>query len=344
MRCGLLINSSCVSRTVGPLGQSLMRRQIVFVLTALWVSVALSYLPGRDAIARTALGVPSGFHEGIYAQGLTNPTALAVGPDRRVYVAEQAGTIVAIGAGGSTVIASGFATILGLAWYRHELYVSSTGQVAVLVPSSGYRTFAARVIVSGLPTGKHQNDGVAFEGGWMYVGVGSTCNACRESDPRSATIMRFRPDGSRAQIFARGLRNPYGLAFRPATGLLYATDNGRDDHGNSVPDELNLMRQGGNYGWPDCWGRGGGTRCQGTIAPVALFEPHASADGIVFYAGATYPRRYRGDAFVAEWGDDVTSLGTGHIVKDVHFSGSGVRVTTFATGFVHPVAVAVAPD
>jgi glucose/arabinose dehydrogenase len=47
---------------------------------------------------------------------------------------------------------------------------------------------------------------------------------------------------------------------------------------------------------------------------------------------------------VAEWGDDVTSLGTGHRVKDVHFAGKRVTVSDFATGLSHPVAVAVAPD
>jgi glucose/arabinose dehydrogenase len=156
--------------------------------------------------------------------------------------------------------------------------------------------------------------------------------------------MRFHLNGSHAEIYARGLRNPYGLAFQPATGALYATDNGRDDHDDQVPDELNRIVRGGNYGFPDCWGRGGGTHCKGTIAAVALFEPHSSADGLVFYSRRTFPERYRGDAFVAEWGDSVNGLGTGRILKDVHFAGSRVTVSTFATGFTHPVAVAIAPD
>jgi glucose/arabinose dehydrogenase len=269
---------------------------------------------------------------------------LAVGPDRRVYAAQQNGLILAVGSGATATIASGFSTPLGLAWQGHTLYVSSTGQIWTLTPSRGYRSFRRRAIVSGLPTGRHQNDGIAFQSGWMYVGVGSTCDACVESDPRSATIMRFHLNGSHAEIYARGLRNPYGLAFRPTTGALYATDNGRDDHDDQVPDELNRIVRGGNYGFPDCWGRGGGTHCKGTIAPVALFEPHSSADGLVFYSRRTFPERYRGDAFVAEWGDSVNGLGTGRILKDVHFAGSRVTVSTFATGFTHPVAVAIAPD
>jgi glucose/arabinose dehydrogenase len=178
----------------------------------------------------------------------------------------------------------------------------------------------------------------------MYLGVGSTCDACVESNPRSATIMRFHLNGSHAQIYARGLRNPYGVAFQPRTGRLYATDNGRDDHGNQVPDELNLIVQGGRYGWPNCWGAGLGTDCNGTIPPVAEFEPHSSADGLVFYSGNAFPKRYQGDAFVAEWGDSVNNLGTGQRVKDVHFVGKRVTVSDFATGMNHPLAVAIGSD
>ena len=178
----------------------------------------------------------------------------------------------------------------------------------------------------------------------MYVGVGSTCNACVESDPRSASIMRFRPNGSSGQVYAHGLRNPYGLAIRPATRRLYATDNGRDEFGNSVPDELDLIQAGGRYGWPSCWGRNGGTGCAGTIPPVALFEPHSSSDGLAFNTGSSFPAAYRQDAFVAEWGDSINNLGTGQIVKRVHFQGSRVTVSTFATGFSHPLAVAIGPS
>lgn len=312
------------------------------VLSLLFL-LSLMMAPG-DTVAQASLSLPSGFHVSVYTSGLSNPTALAIGPDRRLYVAQLNGAIVAIGGNGKSTIASGFSTPLGLAWLGHTLYVSSTGEVSTLTPSKNYASFRSRVVVSGLPTGRHQNDEMAFRNGWMYLGVGSTCNACVEADARSATIMRFHYDGSHAQIYARGLRNPFGLAFQPGTGQLYATDNGRDDYANSVPDELNRIVQGGNYGWPDCWGNGGGSNCRGTIPPVALFEPHSSADGLVFYSGSTFPKRYHGDAFVTEWGDIVNGLGTGHIVKDVHFSGKRITVSTFATGFSNPIAVAIAPD
>ena len=60
---------------------------------------------------------------------------------------------------------------------------------------------------------------------------GSTCDACRERNGRSATILSLRPDGSDLRVYARGLRNPYGLAFQPGTGRLFASVNGRDELG-----------------------------------------------------------------------------------------------------------------
>ncbi len=303
-----------------------------------------AYLNARPAHAQTSLSVAAGFSAQVYESGLTTPTALAVGPDGRLYVAQANGVILAIGRSGRTTIATNFAVPLGLTWYKNVLYVSSTGEISTLTPSKNYKSFSRRVIVQGLPNGKHQNDNIAFWQGWMYVGIGSTCNACVESDRRSASIMRFYPNGSHAQVYAHGLRNPYGLAVRPATNRLYATDNGRDDYGNSVPDELNLITQGGNYGWPNCWGNGGGSNCAGTIAPVLEFEPHSSADTLVFYRGTAFPAAYRNDAFVTEWGDSVNGLGTGHILKRVHFQGSRVSLSTFATGFSNPLGMVLGPS
>ena len=110
-----------------------------------------------------------------------------------------------------------------------------------------------RVVVRGLPYGRHQQDTiVAGPDGRLYLGSGSTCDACVESDPRSAAILSFRPDGSDLRVVATGLRNPYGLVF--ANGSLYATVNGRDDLGKNEPAEMVVrIRRGADYGWPSCW-------------------------------------------------------------------------------------------
>jgi glucose/arabinose dehydrogenase len=80
-----------------------------------------------------------------------------------------------------------------------------------------------------LPFGEHQQDNVVVgPDGRLYVGSGSTCNACAEADPRSAAILSVEPDGSDLRVVAHGVRNPYGLAFQPGTGVLYASVNGVD--------------------------------------------------------------------------------------------------------------------
>ena len=69
------------------------------------------------------------------------------------------------------------------------------------------------------------------------------------------------------RVEARGLRNPYGLAFIPGTARLLVSEHGRDDLGlRRPPEELNLVPTAGrvrSYGFPACWGQGG-PRCRGT--------------------------------------------------------------------------------
>ena len=70
--------------------------------------------------------------------------------------------------------------------------------------------------------------------------------------------------------------------------------------------------------------------CSGVTPPVAYLEPHSSADGIA---------SWRGDLFVAEWGEYLHTT-HGRVVVRIHDR----HVTTFATGFDHPLALAVGPS
>jgi glucose/arabinose dehydrogenase len=65
--------------------------------------------------------------------------------------------------------------------------------------------------------------------------------------------MRYRPNGTGGQVYASGLRNAVGLAWQPGTDRLWSDDNGQEFLGDNIPpDEVDLIQQGGNYGWPYC--------------------------------------------------------------------------------------------
>lgn len=279
-----------------------------------------------------AIHVPHGYQATVYATGLHHPTAMAFGPDGRLYVTEDTGQIVSVrrGSRAARPFARGLTVPLGLLWRKRTLYVSESGKVEALRADGGGR----RAVVAGLPYRRHQQDTiVAGTDGRLYLGSGSTCDACSERDRRSAAVLSFRPDGSDLRVVARGLRNPYGLVF--AGGSLYATVNGRDDLGRNEPAEMVVrIRPGADYGWPDCWPsyalRTLVGRCRGVTAPVAYLEPHSSADGIT---------SWRGDLFVAEWGEYLSNAHGRRVVRI-----RNGRASTFASGFDHPLAVTVGPS
>jgi glucose/arabinose dehydrogenase len=309
--------------------------------------LALAGPSGSTGLLRPApeLRVPAGYTAQRYATGLSRPTAMAFGPDGRLYVAQETGQIVVVGVGSAKprVLARGFPEALGLAWSGTRLFVSSRGRLDSLnLVDKTLR--ARRTLLKGLPNGRHQQDNVVVGAdGRLYLGSGSTCDVCKEKDPRSATILSVLPNGTDLRIVANGLRNPYGLAFQPGTERLYATVNGRDDLGEEPAEMLVEVSQGRNFGWPGCWPswkrkRLAGNGCAGVTAPVAYLEPHSAAAGIAF-------ARDGRTAYVALWG---TYFGNKHGRKVVRLTfdaaGRVVRQAVFARGFDHPLAVLVAPD
>ncbi len=298
------------------------------------------------------LRLAPGFRAEVYARGLHRPTAMAYGPDGRLYLTEEGGQITVAGRGSTApkILAGGFSTPLGLAWVGKILFVSSQGRLSRLRLAGGALVDRATVL-SKLPFGEHQQDNVVLgPDGRLYLGNGSTCNACQERDHRNAAILSVQPNGTGLHIVARGLRNPYGLAFKPGTADLYASANARDDvdqPGNPEPAETIVrVRQGASYGWPDCWASARLLRlvgrCHGVTPPAAYLEPHSSADGIAFYDGRSFPTAYRGDLFVAEWGQYLSKRFGRRVVR-VRLAPDGARsrVSVFADGFEHPLAIAV---
>jgi glucose/arabinose dehydrogenase len=173
----------------------------------------------------------------------------------------------------------------------------------------------------------------------------------------------YNADGSEGKPFMTGLRNAVGLALNPATGQVWASNNGRDLLGTDVPPEtVYALREGANAGWPRChagdlpdpeFGSSAGA-CQGVEAPAVKMQAHSAPLGLTFYEGTLFPEEYQGDLFVAFHGSWNRVPPTGYKVVRVPMEAGQVAgpAEDFATGWLlesgdnqgRPTDVAVAAD
>lgn len=333
---------------------------------------AQASLPGGLVPPENPVILPAGFAIGVFTDQLDGPRMLALSPDGQLYAAERgANRVVRLPdrdgdgrADGVEVVADRLDGPSSLAFFQDgSLYVGETTQVLRLSEPDGQGVFGRReVIISDLPEGGHSTRTVLFSPDfeWLFVSIGSSCNVCEEEDSRRAAIMRYRPDGSEGEVFARGLRNAVGITFRPGTQELWATNNGRDMLGEDLPPEtVYLVQEGADYGWPRCHaGRipdpefGGSQACQGVGTPVVEMQAHSAPLGLAFYVGEIFPEEYRDDLFVAFHGSWNRSEPTGYKVVRVPMeAGKPGPVQDFAVGWLRgnsswgrPVDVLSAPD
>jgi len=299
------------------------------------------------------LQVPPGFEVSVYAHPGGGPRLMAFGPNGVLYVAlRDTGSVVAVPQADTAVtVVRGLNGPHSLTFVNDDLYVAVDDGVVrlrgAITSDLVIRSGAERVLT--VPAGgQHSTRTAALHpDGHILVSAGSTCNFCAESDARRAAITRYENDGSGATLFASGLRNSVGLAWHPLTGELWATDNGGDGLGNDVPpDEINIIRQGGDYGWPDCMGdrqpvnwdaRANPARCPGTTPPEQPLQAHSAPLGISFYTGDQFPASYQNDAFVAFHGSWNRDEPTGYKVVRIHaVSGRAAGVEDFLWGFLDP--------
>lgn len=345
-------------------------RRLAVIGPAAFLLLALAC--GGDGGPKKAdnIQLPEGFQAYEFASGLKEPTAMAFDDQGRLFVSELEGKIKLLEdknadgrADSVRLLWEGFGRTTGFTFGPDgALYVSHREKVAVIQdPYRGGKASDSVQIIEDLPTGASQNNGIAFgPDGKLYITLGSTCNLCSEKDTRSASILRANADGSGLGVFAHGLRNAYDLLF-DGEGRLWATTNEVDPWEavdtpyrliQNAPDELNLITQGSDYGWPDSAGDDletipGG--CLGKTPPVVEFEPSASSDGFVLYEGDSFPSGYRGSFFVAEWGSDDRSPNKAdpkvvRVTINESSQGFSGKWEEFASGFARPLDVAVAPD
>lgn len=202
-------------------------------------------------------------------------------------------------------------------------------------------------------SGVHFGCQMAFDkDNYLFFSVGERGNSsnAQKLTNHCGKIHRIHDDGSippdnpfvnmedaMPTIWSYGHRNPQGLAFHPETGVLWETE-----HGPKGGDEINIIKKGVNYGWPEITY---GINYDGTIItedtvktgmeqPVWQWTPSIAPCGMAFANAETYP----------QWANDIfsgslsfryvvrTSLNNQEAVKDEILLREAGRVRSIETG------------
>ena len=154
-------------------------------------------------------------------------------------------------------------------------------------------------VVSGT---KHYGSRITFDNkGHVFFSIGDRGERglAQDLSNHAGSIVRLHLDGrvpsdnpfvsdanSRNEIWSYGHRNPQGIYYDAKTDTLWS-----NEHGPRGGDEINLIRAGGNYGWPivsygkEYWGPsiGDGTEKEGIENPEVVFTPSIAPGSLLRY-------------------------------------------------------------
>lgn len=263
-----------------------------------------------------------------WVKNLEIPWSLLFLPDGRALVTERPGRIRLIK--DARLQEEPYATIdvahvgegglMGLALHpefpkKPYIYVMHTYKIGgelrnrvIRLKDEGLRGVFDRVIIENIPGGKFHNGGrIAFgPDGMLFIATGETFHAELAQDLKSlgGKILRITPEGNVPEdnpfkgspIYSYGHRNPQGLAWHPFTGDLFESEHGPSgEFGRFAHDEINVIKKGGNYGWPAVIGA---ARLKQYTDPLIVWEKTTPPSGIAFYKGELL-KHLQGDLFIA---------------------------------------------
>jgi glucose/arabinose dehydrogenase len=260
----------------------------------------------------------------VVAEGLEVPWELAFPPDGRILVTERLGRIRVIrngvlqqGSWATLEVASvSESGLMGMALHPQfatngYLYVCYTyrdsggplrNRVARLTDRDGLGV-EHQVILDGIPgAGNHDGCRLGFgPDGKLYVTMGDAevSQQAQNLSSLSGKVLRLEADGSAPDdnpipgsfVYTYGHRNPQGMAWHPRTGDLFITEHGPDTN-----DEVNILRAGSNYGWPQVVGIANDPRY---VDPILTFTPTIALAGAAFYSGQRLPASWEGNFLFA---------------------------------------------
>jgi len=287
----------------------------------------------------------------VVAENLTVPWELLFLPDGELLVTERPGRVLLLRAGIELVVedisSKGEGGLLGAALHpdfasNNWLYLFQTTQDGFGVKNRIVRYVLAdqtltleRVIADDLPGALYHDGGrIAFgPDGYLYAAIGDAldANAAQNPDSLEGTLLRMTDGGEPAPgnpfgtlVYSYGHRNAQGITWDEA-GNLWSSEHGRSVGGSGF-DEINVIKAGENYGWPESEGD---VVVSGTVAPAR----HSTADvtwapgDLQYLSGSLYMPGLRGETLYEAVLDD-----TKIIAWHEHFVGEYGRLRTVRVG------------
>ncbi|HEV2771785.1 MAG TPA: PQQ-dependent sugar dehydrogenase [Thermoleophilaceae bacterium] len=235
------------------------------------------------------------------ATGLDTPWEIAFLPDGRALVTERPGRVRLLSRDGRLrrepvaepkVAEIGEGGLLGLAVdprFRSNrlvyLYRTTPDDIEIVrYRLDGEELVDETKILGGIEVGPIHDSGRLRFGPdeRLYINTGDAGDRRLAQNRQSLNgkTLRMEPDayrgqGGRPEIFTLGHRNGQGLDWQPGSGRLFETE-----HGPVGFDEINILEQGDNYGWPEAIG--GEQERSGFHAPIAIYEDSIAPSGASF--------------------------------------------------------------
>lgn len=312
------------------------------------------HLTGRPAseLPIDKLKVPPGFKVEVWAEGVPDARAMALGDKGTVFVSNRNlhDVYAIIDRGGKREVKKvikGLDTPNGVAFKKGTLYVAEQTRILAYdgIEDRLDNPPEPKVVIDGLPkqTG-HFWKYIAFgPDGKLYFNIGAPGNIVMPSNVQGS-ISRVDPKTGVMENYVQGVRNSVGFDWHPQTKQLWFTEHGRDWMGDDMPsDELNVAKhKGEHFGYPYCHQGdtldpefGKHRSCSEFTPPALKLGAHMAPIGMVFYTGKMFPAAYKNNIFLAEHGSWNRNTKQGYRVIRVIIDAKGkVRSEPFLEGFL----------